>query len=120
MFRRWSHSHEKNETIVRRVLDAVRFSRAREHRLAGPQTPGFSRDLETGVTLEHDVVLGALLVNVDFLTLSRLETIDVEEEVRGGEEIHLLHLLGGEAAGVENGTDIHGSPPRVGYFRAFR
>src|SRR3989337_2849390 len=75
MFRWRSHSDEEDETIVRLVLDAVRLSRAREHRLAGPEILRLSRDLEAGVTLEPDVELGALVVNVDLLVLSRLEAV---------------------------------------------
>src|SRR3990172_10416526 len=81
MFRRRSHSDEEDETIVRLVLNAVGLSRTRAHRLAGPEILRLSRDLEAGVTLEHDVVLGALLVNVDLLVLSWLEAVDVEEEI---------------------------------------
>ena len=87
----------------------MRRTRRTQHRIPLAQFPPLAIDLHGGPALEGHVHLVRPGVGVRRLRLSRTQAIDVQEEALGGEEVVLLQLRLGEAAGVGEVLDLHGA-----------
>ena len=80
----------------------------------GPGSDGmfFVADPDLADTLDHIVDLVRVSVPMASLLLLRLETVEVTKEMIGGEEVVLLHLLGGERrTSVHVDEAFHGEEP---------
>lgn len=101
------HEDKQDETFTRTVLDAVFDSSRSQDAPIPPDLALLRADAKPAAALQDDINLVGVLMEVRFLFLSVLETVQVaEKSIRFG-QIVLLELVGGEVAAFLKIEDMH-------------
>src|SRR6266571_7461432 len=102
--RRWSddvgvgrHEYKKCQANLAGVFDAMLHAGWRQYDRLGTELLLFGTDPERAAALQHYVNFVRVLVRMDSLPLTRLQTIHVAKQLVGLAQIDLGHSLAGES-----------------------
>jgi len=82
--------------LLEGTLHAVRHALGCENQVSSPGLDGAVSDDEPRLSTYNEIEFVGTRVGVHFLLLSRLETIQADQEARGAETVELGHFAGGE------------------------
>jgi hypothetical protein len=88
------HENEQRKASFADVAHAVRFAGRRKDDLIWTKNARLFADEEFPAPIKDKIDLIGVIMTVDFLLLSGLETVDIAKEIPRFEEIRLPHLVG--------------------------